>query len=213
MRVHRSTLMGGAALVVVALSACGGAGDPDDVPTTTGPGTASSSSSPSAPATSPPASPAATTAPPEPAGPPFAEPGGELVREAGASAALTVVDVRVGRHPGFDRVVYELAGQGTPGWRIQYVDEAVDDPSGEPVDVTGDAFLQVLVTGTAYPDDTGHDEFAENLLPAAGAVREVTRPLTFEGITQSFVGLDEQRPLRVALLRDPVRVVVDVRTT
>ncbi|MBT0995384.1 hypothetical protein KIN34_13930 [Cellulomonas sp. DKR-3] len=146
----------------------------------------------------------------EPDGGPFADPGTVLEQDADGGV-LTVVDVRTGRHDGFERVVYELAGTGLPGWRVEYVEEAVDDPSGEVVDVPGPATLQVVVTGTAYPDETGHDELARDVA-GAGAVLEVTRPLTFEGASQSFVGLDERRPFRVTLLRDPARVVLDVRT-
>lgn len=153
------------------------------------------------------------TAPPDDdvVGTAFAPVGDELTAEPAAGSFLTVVDVRTGEHDGYDRVVYELAGEGLPGWRVGYVDEAVEDPSGEVVDVDGDATLEVWVTGTGYPFDTGHEEFAEDLRPGAGDVEHVTRPLTFEGMTQSFVGLDEQRPFRVTLLEDPVRVVVDVQ--
>ena len=131
-----------------------------------------------------------------------------------ADGRLPVVAVRTGEHDGYDRVVYELAGEGLPGWRVGYVERAVDDPSGEVVDVRGDAILQVWITGTAYPYDSGHEEFSEDLLPPGGGVAQVTRPLTFEGMTQSFVGVaDGPRPVRVTLLRDPVRVVVDIADT
>lgn len=141
----------------------------------------------------------------------FAAPGTELTAEP-VDGRLTVAQVRTGEHDGFDRVVYELAGEGLPGWRVHYVDQAVDDPSGEPVAVDGDAVLQVWITGTAYPFETGHEEYAQDLRPADGDVEHVTRPLTFEAQTQSFVGVDDgARPFRVLLLQDPVRVVVDVQ--
>ena len=41
--------------------------------------------------------------------------------EASADALITVTDIRTGRHEGFDRVVFEVGGTGTPGWDVRYV--------------------------------------------------------------------------------------------
>ena len=66
---------------------------------------------------------------------------------AGTESKLTVVDIRVGEHDGFDRVVYEMGGTGTPGWRVKYVDAATQEGSGKPVDIKGAA-------GDPGPDPT-----------------------------------------------------------
>jgi hypothetical protein len=66
---------------------------------------------------------------------------------------LGLVDVRTGRHDGFDRVVLELAGQGTVGWRVAYTDDPRYQGSGNPVDVEGSAVLHVLLDGLGYPGD------------------------------------------------------------
>ncbi len=207
---RRTTATTAVALALLGTAACGGgAGEAAPTPTASATVTATPSTAP------PPSTPAPTPSPSGGAGPtdglgPFTPPGTELTAEP-AGGRLTVVAVRTGEHEGYDRVVYELAGEGLPGWRVGWVDQAVDDPSGEVVPVEGDAVLQVWITGTAYPHDSGHDEFAQDLRPADGDVAHVTRPLTFEGMTQSFVGVDDgPRPVRVLLLRDPVRVVVDV---
>ena len=48
--------------------------------------------------------------------------------------------------------MYELVGgQGTQGYRVGYVDQAVEDPSGEVRQVDGDAILEVWLIGTTYP--------------------------------------------------------------
>jgi len=142
----------------------------------------------------------------------FTAPGAQLASDGDASGYV-VTDVRTGRHDGFDRVVYELTdGQGTPGYRVGYVDEAVEDPSGEVREVHGDAILEVWLVGTTYPVEGGPQEFPEDLHPDDGDVQHVVRPLTFEGMTQSFVGVDDgPRAFRVIVLSDPARVVVDVR--
>ena len=127
-------------------------------------------------------------------------------------ASLSVTDLRIAAHDGFDRVVYEFDGAGTPGWSVRYVEQAVQDGSGKVVDVPGLSTLEVSLTGTGYPFDTGVDEYSgPDPLAGAGAITEATIATVFEGITQSFIGLSTTpRPVTVSLLADPVRVVVDV---
>ncbi|MGY1732130.1 hypothetical protein ACI798_11490 [Geodermatophilus sp. SYSU D01045] len=132
---------------------------------------------------------------------------------ASAGAAVTVRDVRTGRHDGFDRVVFEAGGTGTPGWDVRYVDVASSQGSGEEVDVAGEAVLQVTITGAGYPYDTGVEEYAgPDPLPGAGTatVTEVVFDATFEGTTVAFVGTRSQAPFRVYALEAPTRVVVEV---
>ncbi len=133
--------------------------------------------------------------------------------EASADARVTVTDIRTGRHDGFDRVVFEVEGTGTPGWDVRYVDVASSQGSGEPVEVAGEAVLQVTVTGAGYPFGTGVEEYAgPDPLPGRGTgnVTEVAFDATFEGTTVAFVGTRAEAPFRVYLLQDPVRVVVEV---
>jgi hypothetical protein len=147
-------------------------------------------------------------APPFPAN---AEPDTE---QASADAQVTVRDIRTGRHDGFDRVVLEVGGTGTPGWDVRYVDQASSQGSGEPVEVAGQAVLQVTITGAGYPYDTGVTEFAgPNPLPGAGTrtVTEVAFDATFEGTTVAFVGTTARAPFRVYALSNPTRVVLEVR--
>jgi hypothetical protein len=124
-----------------------------------------------------------------------------------------VSDVRVGRHDGFDRVVLELGGEGTPGWDVRYVDEASSQGSGDPVEVAGDAVLQLTVTGAGYPYDTGVEEFSTSgtvSAPDTEAVTEVAFDGTYEGTTVAFVGVQDRAPFRVYLLEGPTRLVLEV---
>jgi hypothetical protein len=134
--------------------------------------------------------------------------------EPSGDARLTVTDIRVGEHDGYDRVVFDLGGAGTPGWRVEYVDEAIDDGSGNPVEVDGDAILQVVISGTAMPADSGVEEYDGTTLAPddTEAVEEVVYRFWFEGYTTAFVGVDDERkPFRVFSLTEPARVVVDVQ--
>lgn len=133
--------------------------------------------------------------------------------KASADASVTVRDIRLGRQDGFDRVVFEVGGTGTPGWDVRYVDAASSQGSGKPVDVAGADVLQVSLTGAGYPYDTGVKEYqAGSPLTAAGTetVTEVVFDATYEGTTMAFVGTKARAPFRAYLLQNPTRVVVEV---
>lgn len=138
----------------------------------------------------------------------------DKISRAEAGAKLTVTDIRTGRHDGFDRVVYELDGEGEPGWRVGYVDEPVQQGSGNPVTIAGGAVLQVLIEGSGYPFDTGVEQYSGPdpiLAEPGGSVLEVTGSGVFEGLTQSFIGVAEPGiPFSVESLSDPTRIVIDV---
>ncbi|MFM1723761.1 MULTISPECIES: hypothetical protein [Rhodococcus] len=133
---------------------------------------------------------------------------------ASADAALTISDMRIGTHDGFDRVVFEFGGTGTPGWRSEIVSTANQQGSGKPLAVSGQAILQVMITGASMPYATGVEEYAgPNPLEAApgGIVTEVRDAGIFEGTDQTLIGL--ARPdadYRVYTLDNPTRLVVDV---
>ncbi|QOR69489.1 hypothetical protein IM660_12410 [Ruania alkalisoli] len=127
---------------------------------------------------------------------------------------LLLVEARTGRHEGYDRVVLEFTGSGTPGWVGEYVENPVQDGSGLPIEVDGEATIQVTVEGTRYPDKTD-DYFSPTVLSVEGeAIEEVDVGGTFEGYTQVVVGVDDgDAPFRVFSLTDPTRVVIDVQHT
>ena len=135
---------------------------------------------------------------------------------AAADSAVTVTDIRIGAHEGFDRVVYEFGGTGTPGWTVGYVEQAIQDGSGAEVEIGGTSILAVTITGAAYPFDSGVEEYAgpDPLTdPSATVVEEVHFGATFEGMTQSWIGTTTERPaFTVTTLSNPTRLVVDVAT-
>ena len=129
---------------------------------------------------------------------------------------LSVTGIRVAEHDRYDRVVFDLdgTGSGTPGWRVEYVDQASDDGSGHAVQVDGEAILRVSLSGTATPTDSGVEGFSRDRIEPddTESVEEIVYRHWFEGYTTAFVGLDEgEQPFRVFLLENPTRVVVDVQ--
>lgn len=175
--------------------------------TTTAPGTSTSTSTPTS-----------TTNSEHPddgshSAPPFVADTSTDTGTASAGARGTITDVRIGHHDGFDRVVFEFHGIGTPGWTAQYVPEASSQGSGQPIRLRGEAVLSVAITGVGYPTDTGIQEFRRGAVVIHGTdvVTEVFFDSTFEGMSQAFVGTTAERPFRVYLLPNPARVVVEVR--
>lgn len=133
--------------------------------------------------------------------------------DASAAARLTVSDIRIGHHDRFDRVVFEVAGTGTPGWDVRYVMAGDVPGNGGPVVLGGKAVLQVTVTGTGMPDGPGAERYA-GPDPLAVADTEVVTAVDLysssEGRTVAFVGTTERNPFRVYRMENPARVVLEV---
>lgn len=120
--------------------------------------------------------------------------------------------VRVGHHDGFDRVVWEFPGTGTPSYQVRYVDEPIADGSGDPVEVAGLAYLEVIVSRLDIPDSADACPGDASAGSMKGTVVQQAHSYCggFEGVGQAFVGLDEERPFKVSVLKSPTRIVVDV---
>lgn len=122
---------------------------------------------------------------------------------------LMVTGVRVASHDGFDRVVFDLAGTGTPGWFTTYTETPSQQGSGHPIEYDGAIALQVGVDGTPYPFDLGMEPPELGTTPGAGNVTEVIYSSLFEARTEFAIGLTEQMPYSVSTLTEPNRLVID----
>ena len=134
----------------------------------------------------------------------------------GSGNGLGLTGVRTAHQPGYDRVVFDLAGDGTPGWWVGYARSPRADGSGEVIPLEGTAFLAVALHAMGYTDDTGIPQFGDNTtrIPGAGTqgVAEIYPGGFFEGDQLAYIGLTgTKRPFRVFALTDPTRLVVDVR--
>jgi hypothetical protein len=127
---------------------------------------------------------------------------------------LTVTDVRIGAHEGFDRVVLDVGGQGTPGWDVRYVDAATAEGKGDPIDLAGPTYLRVTLIGVSYPYESGLEERTRGAVsaPGAAAVTGAWYDGTFEGQALAYLGTTAEQPFRVYALSDPTRVVIEVAT-
>ena len=136
----------------------------------------------------------------------------EKKREGAAPAVLR--SVRAARHGAFDRVVFEFAGRTPPGYRVEYVDRSVRQcGSGEPVPLLGDAWLRVrLQPSRAHTEEGKPTVTQRERRLRLGVLREMKLTCDFEAEVEWVFGLASPNRYRVLELRNPTRLVVDVRT-
>jgi len=115
--------------------------------------------------------------------------------------------------PGYDRVVFEFAGDSVPGYRVEYTTKPVQRcGSGDPVTVAGSARLIVRFEPAQAHDEQSSLAPAErHRTPGLLAVRELTLICDFEGQVAWVLGIAEPSEYRVSELTGPARLVLDVR--
>src|SRR6266487_1991762 len=125
------------------------------------------------------------------------------------AALLRSVTAAPGR--GYDRVVFELAGDSVPGYRVEYAAGPVRNcASGDVVSVAGSTRLVVHLEPARAHDDQGNPVPRQrDLVPGLPVVREVKLVCDFEGQVEWVLGLPAKQPYRVTELAG--RLVLDVK--
>ena len=125
----------------------------------------------------------------------------------------TLREVRVGRHDGFDRVVFEFDG-GRPGYSVRYLPVARTDGAGQPIATLGSVALQVYLQADSV--DLRAEGFPFTFAPTGPitprypTLRQVRFGGYFEGGTTFAVGLTGRSGFRVLELTGPTRLAIDV---
>ena len=211
---HRRALAASAAASLLLLGACAPASP------TNAPQSAKASSSASSPAASATASAAPETTPtPEP-GLDATKPinadnwmssveGLPPVRSDDPTKALALTGIRAATHEGFTRVVLEFSGEGTPGvWSAAWTDEAVEQGRGLPIQVEGQAVLDLVIDGT--PMTASENPYPSGMHTRVGDL-DVVSDGTFEDNTHVVIGAPAARQFQIGFLSNPVRMVIDIR--
>jgi hypothetical protein len=127
--------------------------------------------------------------------------------------------VSVGRHEGFDRVVFQFKDV-LPGYKVEYVKPPLrQDGSGNVIKVSGKAFVAVrmeLASGFDLTKNEGELVYTGPRRISGGqagtsVIREVVQISDFEAVLMWAVGLEDRVDFRVTTLEDPARLVVDFR--
>ena len=211
---HRRALAASAAASLLVLGACA-PGAPTEAPQS-----ATASPSSSSPTASPTASAAPEATPTSERGLDATKPinadnwmssveGLPPVRSDDPAKALALTGMRAATHDGFTRVVLEFSGEGTPGvWRAAWTDEAVEQGRGLPIQVEGEAVLDLVIDGT--PMTATETPYPGGTHTRAGDL-DVVSDGTFEDNTHVVIGAPATRQFQIGFLSDPVRMVIDIR--
>jgi hypothetical protein len=123
-----------------------------------------------------------------------------------------LVDVRVGEHDGYDRVVFEFDGAVPEYILSQASPPYVEDPSGQPIEVGGDAVWQLVMLGgtrvtpdydTSYDGPVSFERDFEKLVHLVEAG-------DFEAVSTWYIGMTGESCARILALDDPTRLVIDI---
>ncbi len=144
----------------------------------------------------------------------------EAQRSAAAEGDGTSLlsDVRLGVHDGYERITFEFTGASRPGYRIEWVDGPITaDGSGEPVEVAGDAYLEVVMQpASGFDMETGVPTYTEDdRIPTVKGnvvLADLVRTGDFEAVLTWVAGAKRRVPFAVTTLTGPTRLVIDLQS-
>ena len=133
---------------------------------------------------------------------------------------MNLVDVRVGAHNGYDRVVFEFdepdpnpAGNGgIPYFQSKTATPPfTEDPSDLPVEVEGEAFARIVFQGASGYDFDGNATYdgPRRLTPGFGTLTDVVESGDFEATMTWTLGLSRTTCWEIQELSNPTRLVID----
>jgi hypothetical protein len=122
-----------------------------------------------------------------------------------------VTGVRHAGHDRYDRVVIDLDGPAT-GYQARWVDRIVQDGSGDPVNVKGGAYLQIILTPANAHDESGAPTWkgAKKIMARLPNVIAIVNNGDFEGVVSIGLALDHKAGFRLFEQSNPTRLVIDV---
>jgi hypothetical protein len=129
--------------------------------------------------------------------------------------------IDIGRHDGFDRVVFRFRGEDVPGYRVGFVPRPLrEDGSGADVRISGAAIIGGrLEPASGFDLDAGEGtqvyegpKRIDASRDGAEVITELARTGDFEAVLNWAIGLDRASDFRVLRLGDPPRLVVDIRS-
>lgn len=138
---------------------------------------------------------------------------GIVARRRRASPMTVQSAIRTARHPEYDRVVLELAGDVVPGYHVEYVDRPVRQcGSGDATQVAGDGWLAITLHNARAHTDQGRATVQQRERALSLPVlREWEFTCDFEAEVQIVLGVASPNRYRVLELANPSRLVIDIQ--
>lgn len=136
-----------------------------------------------------------------------------FVEQATVPRTVNIVDVRVGSHDGYDRVVFEFT-DGTPEFALERATPPfVQDGSGAPMDVEGESFLRLIMRGGTQQMEDGSSSYdgSRDFDPGFPGLVDLVEGGDFEAQSTWYLGLSAENCVRVSLLEDAPRLVIDIQ--
>jgi hypothetical protein len=125
---------------------------------------------------------------------------------AGAVQAVPTA-VRIGKHAGYDRIVFEYSGTVLPALEISSVKPPfLRDPSNLSMTVAGSSFLRIRLEGVKS-GVAGRTSFLVQL----PALTQLARQGDFEAVQSWIAGLTKAGCVHVSVLAAPARIVIDIQ--
>lgn len=135
-----------------------------------------------------------------------------LVEQATVPRTVNIVDVRVGTHDGYDRVVFEFT-DGTPEMSLERASPPfAQDGSGFPIDVEGESFLRLTMRGGTQQMEDGSSSYdgSRDFDPGFPVLVDLVEGGDFEAQSTWYLGLSEEACVSLTLLEDQPRLVIDI---
>lgn len=122
-----------------------------------------------------------------------------------------IVNLRVGQHPLYDRVVIDMNGP-ISGYDMRYVKTLRYDGSGDTVPLRGARFIQIKLTPAVAHDAQGHAVYNGPDLEQYGmpTLRGAAFIGDYEGTVSFGLALSHLKSFRVFELQAPNRIVIDL---
>jgi hypothetical protein len=127
-------------------------------------------------------------------------------------AIANIVDIRVGEHDGYDRLVFAFE-QGLPEFTLARSEPPFTrDGSGEPMQVDGASFLTLVMRGGTKQTDEGTSSYGGPTAfhPAFDALVHAAEGGDFERQSTWHLGLAHEACVNVFTLDGPPRLVIDI---
>lgn len=223
--IRRAVALSAAAALSLGLAACGGDGSASSSAASTAATSAGSTEASSGATTATTAAPAPLTKADDAAAATSAPTDDEVwgglgavtgsMDPQGSESAGVETDLRFGRHEGYDRIVVETSGEGTLGYRAEYVDEAATLGKGDAISLSGGAYLlQVIGTNTQMPVTEDLQKVAYTDYGVHDVDGTWTKQVYLDGTVEDqfqVVISTDARQYRVTTLTNPTRLVIDLR--